>query len=724
MSGKRKYIIITWAIVLLTFFIEYSYLYNYLTLQKVKQYAQTTGKLFDEINQKINDLAGSGQLNYLLWSQGHMSDELRLVKAVHPLIQDVLIYSDEFHLLDATSDRFSASEMTRLLEKAENSKYGTSAVLKEGYLHIYPAMDEAGKTIKGYIVVALTAPPYLKQSIHQSIDHGSMFLMNITKGNLFSNNSGYLNESDFTSIREKLKVTEMDETGSLDLDLAGKREIFWSYYLPANIYFGYVRDAKPFYEFIYFYVLLAGAFINLVLVFSGNVKKSKKREIYEKIIQNNMQTLAEMKKGLEFIIQDDKKDMILEVEASITSSIEQAMSTDETVPVFYHRPDRGKGEETISDFILLDPLDSKWYKPIKRKTISRDIEKASRLSRAAFTPELLNLMEQISKKDHLDVPEKEIIESMPFEKQKTVHDQEVKPGEKEISGVFRSIEKDLFAEALERLYSVDEPGEELDIVLENLRIKGKADGLAIMFFDRNIGCYTIETSAGLDIAWARNFYLLRVDSVLACPVDQSNDIVVSDDLLQNTFFRKRIPHEYLNRIGAIKLMSIQNEKFPIRAALFFWRDGSLFDENTNSIENALAQIDNGGYSRLFSEILPALNKMYINRDQKNIHPDEAYRDIYNVLKSFTVLSDKKIAIVHAVLSTGFNAGFREKLLEQCKSIFKNYERYIVNNPTHLIFLLNETSPELVEKIILELDSNAELKVLKYPELGKNLFAYL
>ena len=89
-----------------------------------------------------------------------------------------------------------------------------------------------------------------------------------------------------------------------------------------------------------------------------------------------------------------------------------------------------------------------------------------------------------------------------------------------------------------------------------------------------------------------------------------------------------------------------------------------------------------------------------------------------------MLSDQKLNILHVILPEPISEEFRQNLLEKFKSIFQNYERYIINNPNHLIVLLNETNPEVVEKIILEMENRAQIKNLKYPDLGKNLFAYL
>ncbi|MDH4262862.1 MAG: hypothetical protein OEV78_07460 [Spirochaetia bacterium] len=715
MEKKYKYIIVFWLVFAFTFIIEYYYIHNYSTLQKVKTYAQTTGNLFTEIDQKINNLTSTGQLNYLLWSQGHMADELRIVKAVHPLIQDVLIFNDEFHLLDATSDRFSISSITSLLEKTVHEKSIKSSVLQEGYFHVYPAIDGESKVTKGYIVIALNAPSFINQ--------GSIFVMNVTKGNLFWNNGNFLNEGDDKVLREKLRATEMDEMGYRSLDLSRKYEVFWSYYLPGNIYFGFIRYAKPFYEFIYFYILVSCVLITFTVILNGNLKRTGKYEVYEKIIENNIQTLSEMKKNLEFLIEGHKTESIIEVEA-ISSTIDQALQMEEVIPAFYHKPEKSRGEEIISDFILLDPLETRWYKPIKRRPKIQNIEKASRLSRAAFTPELLNLMEQISKKDQVEASETKIQSHFPRVKDDEKQGKDQTVYDKKSFSDYKSIEKDPFAIALERLYTSDDAGEELDIVLENLKVKGDADGLAIMFFDRNIGCYTIEASAGLDAVWARNFYLLTYDSVLPCLPDKINNIIISDELLQNSFFRKRIPGEYLNRVGAIKLTTLQVKDIPVRAVHFYWRDSLFCQENMDSMESALRRIDTDEYARWFTHVLPIFNKIFIQKEKEKINPDKSYRDIYNTLKSFTVLSDKKIDIVHVILSTVFDADFREKLQKQCKENFKNYERYIVNNPNHLIFLLDETGVEFIEKIILELDDKAQFSVLKYPDFGKNLFAYL
>lgn len=708
MNKKIRIIIFSWILAALTFLVEQYYLHDYINLNQMKLYAEKTGSLLGEVDQKIGGLVSTGQLNYLIWTEGSVFDELRLVKAQHPLIQDVLIFSTEFHLMDSTSDRFSNSEIIPLLESAGKEKTRIAVIRDGGYFHVYPVIGEK-QAIKAYVVAVLNVPPYLNE--------GSVFLMDITRGHAFWNDPGYLNKEDARDVQKKLASLNMDHSGILNLNMPDKQEILWSYYPPRNIYFGYIHEGKPLYGYIYFYALILSAISSILLLMSAKSKHSRKMDVYEQIIQNNMQTLAEMKKGMEFIIADSRHEKVIEVESVVSDLVEEFAEAAPS-PAFYRKPDKFGGEVLISDFILLDPLDTRWYKPLKRKAHVPDIEKASRLSRAAFTPELLNLMDEISKRDQTESRETEV-QRQP---------RSASEGDLEISKGYRRIEKDSFTSALEKLYSTDEPGEELDIILENIRIRGKADGLAVMFFDRRIGCFTVETSAGLDASWSRNFYLLSSDSVLNCPPSGSNNIPVSDSLLQNSFFRKRIPSEYINRMGAIKLMTLQDKEMPVRAALFYWRDGLLSQEfsidSDTPLTDTLAAMDTGGLERGFTEILPVLNAMYIKREKENKHPEESYRDIYNTLKSFTILSDKKITILHAVLSLQFGAEFRAKLQEFCKQNFKGFERYIVNNPNHLIFLLNETSEEVLEEYVLTLDPEAQVRVLKYPELGKNLFAYL
>jgi len=710
MNRKIRYIIAAWVVVCLAILIEHFYVYNHTTLKNVREYARNAGNIFDEVDQKVDDLTGSGQMNYLLWSQGRIADELKLVKAMHPSIQDVLIFNEEFHLLGATSDKFSPGEIVPLLEKTRHARIRTSAVTSDGYLHVYPAVAD-DKAIDGYVALVLNPPPL----INQARGKGTGFVMNVTRGNLHFNNPGFVNNDEALGIKEKLRAIEMDESGCLN-EAGAAFEIFWSYYPPRNVYFGYVRQARPFYGYVSFYAGFMCLLVSLAAIASIFSGRSRKYEVYEKIIENNMRTLAEMKKGIDLFISDAGGGKILEMEKTVIDVplYEPGLSSREAVPAYYHKPEKTGDEVLISDFILLDPLNIKWYKPLKRKSPETNIEKASRLSREAFTPELMNLMDQVSKKTPAQVSSTEgpfVEEAAPPQRDRTV-------------APWRSVEKDAFAGALEMLYADDEPGEALDIVLENIRVAGKADALAVLFFDRNIGCFTIETSAGLDVSWSRHFYLLSTDSVLSCPVDRTNNIPVSEELMKNSFFKKRIPPQHLTRLGAIKLMTIQHNDIPLRVALFYWKDGSFYAGNKDSLGTSLERIDTPAYARMFTEILPVLNRIYLERERANIRPEESYRDIYNILKSFTALSDRRVHIVHVQLSVNFEENFRILLREKCRDGFKNYERYIVNNPRHLIFLLNVTSPEFVEKIIGEVDPAAQVKVMQYPDLGKNLFAYL
>ncbi|MDH4199763.1 MAG: hypothetical protein OEV66_05205 [Spirochaetia bacterium] len=698
---KTRYLIFIWSLGILAYSIERYYLNDHINMNKFKEYAAGAGDTVNEVDRKLSGLIASGSLNYLIWMEGHISDELNMVKSIHPLIQDVMIYNSGFHMLAGTRDKLSDMNITPLLEESVTEKKHFAYVCHEGLLYFYPVFNGRENKLKGIIAVILKYPAYLQ--------NGSIFLTDVTRGNIFQNSPGYLNNDNIYKLQKYLSRLEMGEQGHVSVNLSSNQDLFWYFSKSQNVYIGYISDAIPSYKFLYPYILVLCLMLSLLLWFSG-APRTNKHAVYEKIINDHMKTLAEMKKGMDLLFQNNSASNIVSIDATISSSISDI---EEGVPAYHHRPEKEYAGSGISEFILLDPLDAKWRKPVRAKHEISESGIVYRSGKEAFTPELLHLMEEVSRKDRKE--KEDGLEKMQLSEEQKDED---------ISTGFRSIEKDPFAAALEQLYSATAPGEELDIVLEYIKQSAKADGLAIMFYDRDIACYSIATANGLDSSWERHFYILAKDSILRFPDNETGNILVDERLLQNSFFRKRIPPEFLNKTGAIKLVPLKSGEVTIAAVFFYWRDGHLLGDASGGSMELLKAVDTPEFTNYFNEIIPVLNRMYVRRQQENIHIEEPYRDIYNIVKSFTVLSDESANIIHVVSDRFLDKEVSSIIREHCRNFLKSYERFIVSSPNHYIFLLSQTPPENVLQIIERLDDKAQIRTLKFPDLGKNLFAYI
>jgi hypothetical protein len=693
MGKKRVFLILIWLLAGISFLIEQVYLNGYLIKTKLETYSEKSGELLESIDKKISAQVSSGQFNYTLWAQGQMTDELTILKAIHILIKDVLIISSDFHLLAGSTNQYSNSDLAEILGKFDHKSQSMKLVRQLGYFHIYPVSDEG--IIKGYIVVVLDIPV--------ALNAGCAYVMDISRNNLYCNKSDYLSAGDTEILYKTLLKNALGTEGRNSLETSDPREIYWNFYEPHRIYFGYIIDKKPIYLHIYVYITAICLFLSLILLFSGKKPKADKFAAYEQIIENNIKTLTEMKKGMEQLLQEPPREKIIEIESAreISEREVSAEDSDNLVTGFYHRPESAGTETGITEFILLDPLDTRWYKPLKQRY--KLPQKYAEFGKEAFSEELLSLMREVSG-DEIE------------EKKETV------PGPGEES--FRKIQKDPLASSLERLYNTDDMGEELEIGIEYVRTYGNADGIAVLFFNQQAGCYMIEMSSGLDQSWNRYFYILSKDSILPMASDGSTNLVISEKEIQNPFFRKRIPPEYIGRLGAIKLLPVSSENILVRIALLYFNDGNFFKSNSGKISSALLALDNAKFYNYFKETLPAFGRVYLEKQEAVVNPEEPYKDIYNILKSFTMTSEREVLIVHAIFEKVLDIKFREDLKEKFRTSLYGNEKYIVNNPHHLIFLVNKTSPDDIEKILNDMGGKFEISTLRFPELGKNLFAYI
>lgn len=744
MSKTKRYFIILWMLAGLIFLFERYYMGNHLAVKRLQNYAGLAAQSIEEADEKIENMAASSQFNYLLWAEGHMSDELGLVKSLHPLIRDVLVFSDDYHFLAGTTDRLADSRTIDLLKRTKAGNKRGRMVRPEGIVFAYSLTEAKNTRVRGYLLVGLSLPEYSPEYSQK----GSIMALNVTKSGYFANTLGMLNRQDGKKLIHFLQNTTLGSTGLSPLKDLDDLAIQWVYSKSVSLYFLYLYPEKPLYTYIYFYVFLVSLLLTGLNFINPFLKAPDRRLVYEKILEDNLKTLQEMKKGFESLVQSGGPGPILEVEASISSFKER--ETD-SVPVYRESPEERKGELLPSDFILMDPLDITWYKPLKAAEESetgeeetQDVEaskgeqKSDKLRKEAFSDELLQLMEEVTRKP-LPPETAEIEHGTQEAGGGSFMDDEIEAeGIPEVKDI--GIKSDPYALSLERLYLADTPGEELDIALNYVKQQANAQAVAILGFDKNVGCYAIEFSQGLDTSWPRHFYLLFRDSVLGFPDKGESNVAINDRLMQNSYFRKRIPADYLNRLGGMKFVSTlgssggsfgggendpnADEGMAFRIVFFYWKDGEFYRENSHDLEAALASMDAAGYQRVLKDIMPVINSLYCKRQENDVNVTEPYKDIYNIFKSFTIMSQEDIQVVHVVSDCLLDGGVLGKLREACIKEFKKNERYLQSSPNHYIFLLSQTPATFVEDFFAEIDPEASIHALKFPEMGKNLFAYL
>lgn len=313
-----------------------------------------------------------------------------------------------------------------------------------------------------------------------------------------------------------------------------------------------------------------------------------------------------------------------------------------------------------------------------------ETKKLEKLRQKAFTPEVMQLFEEI-KSVSLEPQISKTIESICQKK----------------------IEIDSWLVFLNEIYFDEITQQELNRLLIFLAKNLKADALAFLSYNPYLGCYQTTSSHGLDSETKTKLYLLSNDSVFV--VDKSKNVAKKISYLhkKNPFFKKRFSENILKKLNAY--LAIPLYPYQVRAYLLAF----YFEENSQLPQTEL----NSVFHKNLKEVVPAL-KYFLADTLKANHSDQV-SEFLKEMRLLTGYGQRKAIVLHIFFPKP-NYYDLPTTFEKLKEILAENERCLMSTPYHLIFLL---SPEKDISTITNLFPESEIRVFHFPERGVNYLAY-
>jgi len=701
-----------WLFVMLLtgFVIERYYIHYFYPLGVAKNYSDQAIHELSSLEVDFSQKVSSGQLNHLFWGEDLSIDTLTSVSGDTSLVTGVLLFSADYHQIAGRIVPGDLEPLVHAMKLSGESQSANWVVAEGSFYMVFPVMvSGTGREVRrkhngpleGFIVLHLILPSYGAP--------GGVFVTDHIRSDIAVMDEERISEKDRKEILERLQYTVMAGKSSARYQNSLLWELYWSYHEARDAYIGLVVPAVPWFQYLSLYGAIA--FILYVGVGILGVREEEgitgRYGLYHQVIDKNYDLLNELKRNMEEIFDSTSTDFreVRDVSGEVLSRAAEGVSFS-----------TGGYEEELDEhegFILMEPnLENMQLIEGDQSELKRPL-----VAEEAFTPELMSLMDEISGVR---------AESYPVEELPEVEAQESDLGEFEEK--FKLFKKeDPYTDLLLRLYSSDEPGEDMEIALSYLQNDLRADGIALMYFDNSIGCYAIEAMNGIGDYWGRYFYLLYNDSIVRHNHTAETMITVDENLVMNHFFRKRIPPAEVDDLMLLRLIPLEPWNIHGMVVAFYNKQGVLSsgevqNQGGYSFEEVVRENTLSKYSDKINDLLPVFRKFY--RITRGVDPTSTYQEVYNTLKSFTLKSEGKVNIVHFSLNEPLREENREELKEQISWVLKRNERLILNSPVQLIVLLTGTEVEQVTEVLDRHQIKYEIKSFVYPEMGKNLFAYL
>ena len=695
MLKSRKFVFSAVILSLLLFAMENWYINHFYPKNSIADYAKRVVNSIEEIEESVSaEVVGQNVSSYF-WIQSLSADNITQLRSLHPDILDVILIDKNNHIFSPSGTDFPVKNNLGVLKNIRKSNKPITLLLDNGFYSFYPIFSEVGDQYLGVLILSLKVQGFHPDAI--------TFFMPSTRSYLWIRESKKIAIHDSELLQSALQEVSITDDSSFSISLSRSWAVHWAALSMGPLFVGVMIPAQAFYTYLSFYISILLFIILAVLEINTKSKTMSNTEVIKMILEKNHESLANLKSNMSKIEESIMPHSELIMEKSVVGKI----VTDKTLDKM---PTHGVvNEEDLQDavhtfdtkeFILLDPLNEEWIEPVEEADIDfGKYERTEELKERAFSPELMNLLDEVrkSKEDRLD---KSLEEFEKFEES------------------FETLYLDEYGQILRRLYEAKEPVESLSKAFDFIRNEMMADGLCLMLFDKNLGCYSMAVTSNISDSMQERLYLLHRDPVIELESGKVLDTEIDDSIRADVFFRKRFNEEEAANVQFIRSISLHD--FQMNACLLaFYNKESEFESD---YPQRMGKWTNSHFQLYVQGIIPAISKLYHGKiSYKARYP---YKELIDELKGFTTIKGENIKVLHVRPKAAWSDEALQQISQECRSKLKTDERMIISTPSHIVFFTEASYVEPLQTLFKTRDEEVDLEEHTYPDEGRSFFIYI
>ncbi|MES0490306.1 MAG: hypothetical protein ABUK01_09960 [Leptospirales bacterium] len=683
-------ILVTFSLVVLEYWFR-----NYNELERgLSDYSTGVIAEIENFNEKIEAEVQSGKFSRYFWLNSLSEDTLKEIESVNHAVKSVVLIDKNFHVFASTNGNFQIESLLPYLKGLKNNGSSKMALLPGGIFGIYKVLGYYGDKAIGYLVFETAIKAYHPETVTFFIPPSRNFIR--------INEPERVSLNEIKKIEQKLIEVSLSEESFTSVDLGRPHRIIWKRIPLGDNYVGLLLPTPSLNGYYSIYAFIISLFLLGFIFFREKTDVMTNSDVIRMILEKNRDSLDILRNNMGKI-ENALKPQDFKIEKPVEGSVVLEKNQVAAQPI-HMRVVEEWGEEMEPpemQFVLLDPMQEEWLVPAKEKFDLKEIEKAEELRQRAFSDELMNLMDEVGrgKKDVVDSLGREV---EIFEEQ------------------FADMRFSEYGRILQRLYEASEPTEEMEAAFHYIKESMHADGLCLMFFDNQIGCYSYIMGAGVEDFWRHHVYILYNDPIIKVSTEEVCDTTIASEKRIDPFFAKRFPAEEIGSIAGLRTVPLHSFKMN-GLLLAIYNKKSDQEEGDEWISRA------GEYSRVHGDvyihgIIPALRKAY--HTGQHFHARYQYKELLRELKGAILTRTGPITVLHAEVTRQWNKEELRYIESESEQLMKYNEKLIISTPNHIVMILHETTGKQITPMFDEVSEEIEYREYVYPDYGKSLFIYI
>jgi len=689
MTKQKKYYYTGFLILLTSLFILERYYFTHfqdksLFLDEVDSIHRSLGKSKVKIFQMIE----TGYFNKFFVTNSISVDDMDVARKLVGNIEEVLLFDNNYHLVGVSGGVFKYEDFFEVMSKS-NGVIEKEILFDYGLYSIFRVDSITEKAVAGFVAI--------KWNIQKWNNESSIFYLTPGKNRFYLVNSEILTAIDKQKIWNHFIDLSFHENSYDTIFLNGKWRIYWKYIPDSNYYMGLILPDHPIYSFYSFWIIALIFLMLPISLIKEYFISQRKIQILEKVVTESETTIRNLYSGLEKITSVVNYEGIdIENEKVVSGTVlhDDDLEHEETESLYSVKKDD-------LNFIFLDPLDDRWMETITEKEEIFDLSRMDQLREKAFSAELLDLIDLVSK----------------GEKKEQISTDSDKFESRDFSET--EFYDKSYANLLTSLYRNEINITDVINVMDYLTNLVQADALLLLKSDYLTSGYVpVVTNRGKE-AYRNNFYMVYNDSILPFNQEREVDLVITDSLRGDSFFTKRFPAGLSENIELIKIVPIHPYDVDAYLVALYLKNSS---ERKKTLEAKLQEYQNINISYYLESYAPVVNS-YIISDNSHAAVDY-YKKIYYEFKNAIVRGNGSMSVLHLKTKENFDTKFYNFVLEKCKEILIDFERCLILKPNHFMIIASGESVKQISTTIFAQNPDCSMISYHYPENGRALYTYL